>query len=438
MSVKSIFEKNMLEHFGVNVPPKIAIAVSGGVDSVVLAIIAAEFARKNNIEIHFINVNHNMRDQSVLEQKYVGEIADKLNAKFAPLNWDGRGVKSNFQGKARLARYDIMSDYCVKNNINSLLTAHHQDDKIETYLLKKDRQAGIFGLASNNEYFHNNVRIFRPMHNIFKQDIINYAKNNSIKWFEDSSNNDQKYKRNALRINLKSFDESYKLDILKEIEAIDIKAHEIARKMQDAMAEDLEISPLGFAKFKFKEHLNSEYEVLVRTFEHIIAMIGGRDGVARYRNIKNILDAIRDVIKLNSLERNLIHFTLMGVKVVVDNEHAFFYREATKIQEGTSTINSQQILWDNRFKILIPTSLSDCNINISRLSLEDWKEIKLTNEYQQFVEKNRLIDHKYVLFSLPIIKRDKKILALPGILHYDISNIKLIFSPKYISRFIHY
>ncbi|MFV9936952.1 MAG: tRNA lysidine(34) synthetase TilS, partial [Rickettsia endosymbiont of Haemaphysalis japonica] len=187
---------NLIGNFGLS---KISIAVSGGSDSVALLYLANIWAEKNNIELFVISVDHNLREQSKQETNYIQNISNSLNRKHYSLSFDHQNNFANLQERAREGRYDLMTNLCLELDILVLLTAHHEDDYVENFCLRLERNSGIFGLSSSNINWYNNIQIIRPLYNIPKSELVEYLVRHNIKWFEDESNSSDKYRRNVIR-----------------------------------------------------------------------------------------------------------------------------------------------------------------------------------------------------------------------------------------------
>ena len=136
------------------VPNKLAIAVSGGSDSVALLYLVSFWARQYKTELIIFSVNHNLRPESVCEIDYVESITKALGHEFYSLSWKYDGNKVGLQERARHGRYRLMTDKCYQISVQILLTAHHLDDNLETYLMRKNRNSGVFGLSSANSFFN--------------------------------------------------------------------------------------------------------------------------------------------------------------------------------------------------------------------------------------------------------------------------------------------
>ena len=168
-------------------PKKYLIAVSGGVDSVVLLEMLAK-KHKNILVAHF---DHGIREDSKEDAIFVRQLAVKYGVKFFTKR-EELGANAS-EEKARRARYKFLRELSEKQNA-TIVTAHHLDDVVETIIINMVRGTGWRGLAVLNA-----EDIYRPLINFKKQEIINYAKQNNLKWREDSTNSLNVYMRNIVR-----------------------------------------------------------------------------------------------------------------------------------------------------------------------------------------------------------------------------------------------
>ena len=186
-------------------PDKYVIAVSGGVDSVVLLDIVSKIKNLKLIVAHF---DHGVRIDSKLDQQLVRDLAKKYGLIFE--------TKSVILGSnaseqlARNARYKFLKSVMNVHRASGIITAHHQDDAIETAVFNLLRGTGRRGLTS----LDSNQVVFRPMLGITKEQIRQYAQQHHLIWREDSTNQDLKYGRNLIRSKLASIKDRSVIDNL--------------------------------------------------------------------------------------------------------------------------------------------------------------------------------------------------------------------------------
>ena len=172
---------------------KYLVAVSGGVDSVVLLDLLYSFHNTELNEFVVAHFDHGIRPDSAKDANFVKELSESYGFEFVTEK-SNLGINSS-EEKARIARYEFLRITSKKLNLDAVLTAHHQDDLIETIFLHTIRGTGRYGLDPMSR----TKDIIRPLLKTKKQDLISYAQKNKLDWQEDSTNKDEKYLRNALR-----------------------------------------------------------------------------------------------------------------------------------------------------------------------------------------------------------------------------------------------
>jgi tRNA(Ile)-lysidine synthase len=176
-------------------PGKYIVAVSGGVDSMVLLDLLRQKARLELVVAHF---DHGIRPDSALDRKLVQRIAKAYDLPFV----HARGNLGPRAGEAlaREARYAFLRQVQAEQGAKAIITAHHQDDMLETAIMNLLRGTGRRGLSS----LKSRKNLLRPLLNWTKKDIRSYAEEHDLVWSEDLTNNDERYLRNYIRHNILS------------------------------------------------------------------------------------------------------------------------------------------------------------------------------------------------------------------------------------------
>jgi len=192
---------------------KLLAAVSGGVDSMAMAIMLADYVKQHGHQLLCVTIDHNLRDESAHEVKQCGRILASQNIKHIILKNNSDIPTTNIQQEARNIRYNLLTDYAKQNGFEYILTAHTADDNIETFLMRLTRGSGVNGLAGiPPNIVINNVNILRPLLHAKKQDLQKYLQNKNIDWVEDPTNKTSKYTRNKLRHALEQITDKQLLD----------------------------------------------------------------------------------------------------------------------------------------------------------------------------------------------------------------------------------
>ena len=193
-------EKELMEiknKFNSILNKKVLIACSTGVDSMVLLDMAIKYLGKDNIGI--AHVNHKKRAESEDEEKYIKKYALKHNIPLYVHHLD-TNTTENFQSYARTARYDFFNELSINHNYEYVLLAHHADDNLETIIMRFLKSSSLKGYAGmEQETVYKNVKVYRPLLEVSKDFIINYAQKHKIKYFDDLSNEEFDYHRNRIR-----------------------------------------------------------------------------------------------------------------------------------------------------------------------------------------------------------------------------------------------
>lgn len=176
---------------------KYIVAVSGGVDSVVLLDILVKSGDHELVVAHF---DHGIREDSAADARFVGELANSYGLPFVSKREElGSGVS---EAVARERRYKFLRAI-ASNHEATIVAAHHQDDVVETIAINLTRGTGWRGLAVMND-----ATIERPLSRLRKRDIYDYALGAELEWVEDSTNSSSAYLRNRIRKKLGLLDES--------------------------------------------------------------------------------------------------------------------------------------------------------------------------------------------------------------------------------------
>ena len=192
--IKDIVYKDLIQFKS----KKIILALSGGLDSIVLLDILNSL--NIDLDIHLIHINYNQHRNSNKAFFLCKKLASVYKNKF--ISYKANIGKRNFESKARNFRYSKMKKYGKLNNINLILTAHHLDDQIETIFMQQMFNSdwiSKIGIRKKNE------NILRPLLSVHKDEIRKYAVVRKLTWIEDSTNNNVKFFRNKVRHELLPF-----------------------------------------------------------------------------------------------------------------------------------------------------------------------------------------------------------------------------------------
>ncbi|WP_242444514.1 tRNA lysidine(34) synthetase TilS [Advenella sp. S44] len=183
----------------------IAIGVSGGADSAMLLIAAAQIVSQHKKTLHAVHVHHGLVDAADAWAAHTAALARQLGLAFhfLPVRVTGDSGKGT-EAAARLARYTAFQNWAVNHNCHHMLLAHHRDDQAETILLRLLRGAGVQGMSGMAAHTQRGVlQLYRPWLDVDRSRILNAAVHYEAQtgWIpvQDPTNRDQKYTRAAVR-----------------------------------------------------------------------------------------------------------------------------------------------------------------------------------------------------------------------------------------------
>jgi tRNA(Ile)-lysidine synthase len=190
------------------------VAVSGGVDSVVLLDMVSRMPGGEFIVAHF---DHGIRDDSAEDALFVGELSKLYGLTFETKREELGQTAS--EERARNRRYDFLRSVAAKYDAR-IMTAHHSDDAVETIAINMTRGTGWRGVA----VLHSDI--VRPLLDMDKLEIIAYAKANGLTWREDSTNSSDAYLRNRIRRRTATLPDDDKRQLLA------LRAHQVGLKKE--------------------------------------------------------------------------------------------------------------------------------------------------------------------------------------------------------------
>jgi tRNA(Ile)-lysidine synthase len=206
MNLCPSFIRFMDEHF-LDVSCDLAVAVSGGGDSMALAAMLLEWrkVRKQGFSLHILSVDHGFREEVAAELDLVTRNfadSDGVQHRIFKVKWEEGKPQSAIMKQARQARYELMQEYCRAQGIKHLFLAHHRDDQAETFLIRLAKGSGVDGLAGMRAiqaYDDEGLHLVRPLLHQTHQQLLDYCQNKGIEWAEDPTNENLSYTRNRLR-----------------------------------------------------------------------------------------------------------------------------------------------------------------------------------------------------------------------------------------------
>ena len=299
-----------------------AVAVSGGPDSLALVALSKEFSNETNKKFYFILIDHKIRKNSSKEAKSVRNLLNKHGITLNIIK-NKRIISKNIQSNARDVRYGLLTDFCKKNKVKILLTAHNLEDQVETFFIRLSRGSGLTGLSGMEPSINlvGNIKLQRPLLDTKKKSLIKISNIIFGKYFRDPSNNDEKYLRTRvrkLRNPLKKSGISYE-QIIKSINNLNSSKatlnqyfNEIFKKIIKKVNYRITISLKEFKKLNL--------DTQIQTINKSIKMLKKNYYPPRSKKVINLIKRIND--------KNYRRSTLGGC--LIDKKKDFLYLKIEK------------------------------------------------------------------------------------------------------------
>ncbi|MEZ5823746.1 MAG: tRNA lysidine(34) synthetase TilS [Geminicoccaceae bacterium] len=180
--------------------PLLAVAVSGGSDSMALALLADGWCRRRGGRLVSLVVDHGLRPESADEATTVVRLLQESGIEARVLRWEGEKPRTAIQERAREARLELLVQACRHEGALHLLLGHHRQDQEETVAMRLERGSGPLGLAGMSACREmDDVRLLRPLLGFDKAELREWLEARGIRWIEDPSNRDPRYWRARFR-----------------------------------------------------------------------------------------------------------------------------------------------------------------------------------------------------------------------------------------------
>ena len=278
--------------------PSLAVAVSGGADSLALTFLLDDWIGARNGRLVALTVDHGLRAESKREARWVAARLRGRGPEHRILTWRPEArPEANIQAAARAARIALLTAWCVRHHVPFLALAQHRDDQAETLLLRLGRGSGLDGLAAMPARAESaGVALLRPLLSVPKARLEATLRARGQDWIEDPSNRNRRHGRARLRALLP--------DLATEgltPERLAATAARLGRaraaledRVTARLAEAVFLHPAGFARADAARLLAGPEEVALRALGRLVQCVGGQAHTPRLDRLERLLARLRD------------------------------------------------------------------------------------------------------------------------------------------------
>jgi tRNA(Ile)-lysidine synthase len=377
------FEKN----------PHIGLSISGGPDSMALLLLVKDWIRSKSGKITVFHFDHKMRKNSSKEARWLKNFVSKLGIEFYLLNWDRDDELVLNMKNAREARYEKILELSKKLRVIHLMTAHHFNDNLETYFMRKKRNSCTLGLSSIPKILiKENLQIIRPLLSFSKKRLISTCNFFNATWIEDYSNLNIQYERPRIRKELGDKSTRQLTKIKKEFDKIKKSNEIIEEKIKNFFLNYLIFFEYGVFQIDKNKFLKCSKELKVEILKKILTTSSGKIFPPRQSSIINLIKSIQS--------NHYLRYTLHSCLLEINSNKILVFREASHVKEEKKIIpKGKPYLWDNRFFLYSKNFKIECE----KINSQNWVFLK---KYFSF-KKTHL--NFFILSSLPLIKIKRKL-----------------------------
>jgi tRNA(Ile)-lysidine synthase len=322
--------------------PRLAVAVSGGPDSMCLCLLADRWARARGGEVSALIVDHGLRPTSATEARQVAKWLSGRRVDHHILIWSDAKPATGVQAAAREARYRLLGAWCRSAGVLHLLLGHHLDDQAETVALRRARQSGADGLAAMAAVRElSGLRLLRPLLPVPKARLLATLARAGQPWLDDPSNRTDAFARNRLR---RGGDrDSSRLARY----AAKMAGERVVRDWATAvwLVHHVRIDPAGFATLARAAVAQASGEILRRALQQVLMSVGGGGYPPRQARLAGLLEQIR--LGLTNGR------TLAGCRILRWREALLICREPQVIDDVATLVAGTPVLWDGRFRLAL-------------------------------------------------------------------------------------
>ena len=317
---KKNFLKFINKNFLFENNPSIAVAVSGGPDSMALLFLLLECNDKIKAQITVLIINHNLRNDSLEEANKVFLFLKNFRINTKIISVKKSNVNKRNMNEARNNRYRLLTNFCNKNNILYLFVGHQKDDNLETFVNRKIAGSDFEGLNSIKEIsVINKTLIIRPLLSYVKKNIYNYNIKNKIPFIEDPSNTNLNYTRSVIRKFIGESKESSLKEITSEFENIKKNSKYYDTMINELFIENVIFSNSNYLELNFIKIKDLDKLLLEKIIKIIYGYLFSKDEFLRSKKVQIFISQLK--------KRQFKLFNLKGMVIKKVNNSLIFAKK---------------------------------------------------------------------------------------------------------------
>ncbi|GAB6053212.1 tRNA lysidine(34) synthetase TilS [Magnetospira thiophila] len=375
--------------------PRLAVAVSGGADSLALALLAEGWARQRGGSVLALTVDHRLRLDSTAEAERVGQILATRSIAHAILPWRTEKPRHGVQAAAREARYRLLGEACRTAGVLHLLLGHHQDDQAETLALRREAGSGPEGLAGMAALRETDWgRLLRPLLEVPATRLRATLRTLDQPWISDPSNRDRSFTRVRLRQDLSNGE---KQDLLHACRASARQRRQGETDCARLLAAACRLFPTGQAWVSAGPWNAAPLAVRRQALSRLLMTVGGRAYPPASQGLERLLKQ---------------GGTLGGCRIQHKGQAGFWaFREVGRGRPETVSVGPGPLFWDGRFRLHLegPEATPD-PWRVAPLGQSGWNRLRAERP-----DGHRRMGLQAAALSLPALWRGDDLSAVPSL-----------------------
>ncbi|OJX12374.1 MAG: tRNA lysidine(34) synthetase TilS [Caedibacter sp. 37-49] len=393
---KEEFAQSMAKFGPYETSPHLAVAVSGGSDSLALALLANQWLKTHGGTLTALTVDHQLRPTSTQEAHQVQKWLSVYGINTIILTWSDAKLERRLQEKAREARYQRLAEWCRLQGVLHLLLGHHLEDQQETISMRMEKHSGIEGLAGMSALVEKPYyRLLRPLLTYSKQRLQATLISHNQTWIEDPSNQNSKFKRVELRQ-----------------QKIQFSSKEILSRGQQRIAYEDTLNvliprfvtpfPEGYALLKHSAWSQLTLENQLGIMQRLLMTYGRNPYPPARESLVKFIEHFHSLSSPRTLHGCLV-FPYQQDFLLIMREPGAIHDEI----QLTDNLNSMPAWWDQRFIINIPATLQG-QCTLKALGQKGWETIK------KVIPDSKQYFPYPVALTLPSLWQEDRLISIPN------------------------